>query len=109
MYHVVGSEFISPFDVCQVLAKVFSLDTSLIRKTTREAFFKTCYSFRLFGILKFCRHCSHTPANFAPHRYSYPAYNIGHQSFLIQQEFIQFALAVSMFYRNFNKLASFYM
>ncbi len=40
IYHVVGSECISPFDACQLLAREFSLDTSLIEKTTREIFFK---------------------------------------------------------------------
>ncbi len=40
IYHVVGSEFISPFEACNMLAKEFSLDASLIQKTTREIFFK---------------------------------------------------------------------
>jgi dTDP-4-dehydrorhamnose reductase len=40
IFHVVGSEFISPYDAAMKMANVFDLDKSLISKTTREEYFK---------------------------------------------------------------------
>lgn len=40
IYHIVGSQFISPFDAAMLLAQTFHLDTNLIKKTTRDKFFK---------------------------------------------------------------------
>lgn len=38
--HVVGSEFITPFNVVSSIAETFGFDTSLIKKTTRSDYFK---------------------------------------------------------------------
>lgn len=40
IYHVVGSESLSPFDAAQKIAETFGLDKNLIQKTTRAEFFK---------------------------------------------------------------------
>jgi dTDP-4-dehydrorhamnose reductase len=40
IFHVVGSEFISPYDAAMKMADLFGLDKSLISKTTREEYFK---------------------------------------------------------------------
>ena len=40
IYHVVGSQSLTPFDAAILIAQTFGQDTSLISKTTREAFFK---------------------------------------------------------------------
>lgn len=40
IFHVVGNEFISPYDAATKIAEVFGLDKSLISKTTRKEFFK---------------------------------------------------------------------
>ena len=40
IFHIVGSQFISPYDVACLIAKIYGFDTSLIEKTTREKFFK---------------------------------------------------------------------
>lgn len=40
IFHVVGSEFISPYDAALKIAEAFDLETSLISKTTREEYFK---------------------------------------------------------------------
>lgn len=40
MFHVVGSQALSPYDAANIIAKKFGLDSSLIEKTTREEFFK---------------------------------------------------------------------
>ena len=40
LFHVVGSQSLSPFDAAVIIAKVFGLDQSLISKTTRAEFFK---------------------------------------------------------------------
>lgn len=40
IYHVVGSQFLTPFDAAILIAKIFNLNQSLISKTTREEYFK---------------------------------------------------------------------
>ena len=40
IYHVVGSEAITPYAAALKIAEVFDLDKSLVRQTTREKFFK---------------------------------------------------------------------
>lgn len=40
IFHVVGSEFITPYDAAMKIAETFGLDKSLISKTTREEYFK---------------------------------------------------------------------
>lgn len=40
IFHAVGGQALSPYDAALLIAKEFNLDTSLISKTTREAFFK---------------------------------------------------------------------
>lgn len=40
IFHVVGSEFITPYAVSETIAKKFNFDTSLIKKTTRAEYFK---------------------------------------------------------------------
>ncbi len=40
IFHVVGSEFISPYDAAIKIAETFDLDKTLISKTTREEYFK---------------------------------------------------------------------
>lgn len=40
IYHVVGSQFITPYDAIISIAKMFEFDSSLVMKTTREKFFK---------------------------------------------------------------------
>ena len=40
IFHVVGSDFISPYDACLQIAETFNLDKSLISQTTRAEFFK---------------------------------------------------------------------
>lgn len=39
IYHTVGSQAISPFDLAHLIAREFHLDESLIKETTREEFF----------------------------------------------------------------------
>ncbi len=39
VFHVVGSEFITPYGAALKIARAYNLDVSLIEKTTREAFF----------------------------------------------------------------------
>lgn len=39
IFHVVGSEFISPYDAALQIAETFNLDKSLINKTTRAEYF----------------------------------------------------------------------
>jgi dTDP-4-dehydrorhamnose reductase len=39
LYHVVGSQALSPYDLAVLIARTFGHDPSLIQKTTREAFF----------------------------------------------------------------------
>jgi dTDP-4-dehydrorhamnose reductase len=39
IFHVVGSQFITPYDAAVLIAKQFGYDTSLVRKTTREQYF----------------------------------------------------------------------
>lgn len=39
-FHVVGDASVSPYQIATAVAKSFDLDSSLITKTTREAFFK---------------------------------------------------------------------
>lgn len=41
IYHVVGSQSITPYDMALKIAKEFNLDKSLISKTTRSDYFKT--------------------------------------------------------------------
>ncbi len=38
--HVVGSQFISPFEAGVIIANIFGFDKNLLQKTTREDFFK---------------------------------------------------------------------
>lgn len=40
IFHVVGSQFITPYDACLLIAKAYHADTSLIKQTTRGVFFK---------------------------------------------------------------------
>ncbi len=40
IYHITGSQFITPYDAAFLIAEVFDLDKSLIFKTTREQYFK---------------------------------------------------------------------
>jgi dTDP-4-dehydrorhamnose reductase len=40
IYHVVGSQTLTPYDAALIIADVFELDKSLISKTTREEYFK---------------------------------------------------------------------
>jgi dTDP-4-dehydrorhamnose reductase len=40
IYHVVGSQFLSPYEAALAIAKTFAYDTSLIKQTTRETFFQ---------------------------------------------------------------------
>lgn len=40
IYHIVGSQELSPYEAATSIAKVFNLDSGLISKTTREDFFK---------------------------------------------------------------------
>ncbi len=40
VFHVVGSQFLSPYDAAFLIAKTFEFDTSLVSKTTREEYFK---------------------------------------------------------------------
>jgi dTDP-4-dehydrorhamnose reductase len=40
IYHVVGSESLSPYDAALAIADIFGYDKNLISKTTREEFFK---------------------------------------------------------------------
>ncbi|MBA3723909.1 MAG: SDR family oxidoreductase [Candidatus Levybacteria bacterium] len=40
IYHVVGSQSLSPYEASLLIAKVMGYDASLVGKTTREAFFK---------------------------------------------------------------------
>lgn len=40
IYHVAGSQFLTPFEGAILIAKAFDLNQSLISKTTREEFFK---------------------------------------------------------------------
>lgn len=40
IYHIVGSQSLSPYDAFQLMAKQFGYDISLISKTTREEYFK---------------------------------------------------------------------
>lgn len=40
IFHVVGDEFVSPYDAAMKIAEVFDLDKSLISKTTREEYFQ---------------------------------------------------------------------
>jgi dTDP-4-dehydrorhamnose reductase len=40
IYHVVGSQSVTPYDAAMLIAQKFGLDKSLISKTTREEFFK---------------------------------------------------------------------
>lgn len=40
LYHVVGSQELSPYEAALLIAKTFDLDASFISKTTREEFFK---------------------------------------------------------------------
>lgn len=40
IFHVVGSQSLSPYDAAVKIAKTFDLDKSLISKTTREEYFK---------------------------------------------------------------------
>lgn len=40
IFHVVGSQCLTPYDAALLIAQQFNLDTSLISKTTREEFFK---------------------------------------------------------------------
>lgn len=40
IYHVVGSQSLSPYDAALVIANKFGYDKSLVAKTTREEFFK---------------------------------------------------------------------
>lgn len=42
IFHVVGSQSLTPYDAANHIAKFFGLDSSLIIKTTREEFFKDC-------------------------------------------------------------------
>jgi dTDP-4-dehydrorhamnose reductase len=39
IFHVVGSQSISPFDAAKIIAKTFNLDTNLIQSTTYEEYF----------------------------------------------------------------------
>lgn len=40
IYHVVGSQFLAPYEVAQLIAKKFHFDQSLVQKTTRAEYFK---------------------------------------------------------------------
>lgn len=40
IYHVVGSQSLTPYDAAMVIAKTFGCDTNLISQTTGDAFFK---------------------------------------------------------------------
>lgn len=40
IFHMVGSESITPYDAALLIAKSFGIDTSLMNKTTRENYFK---------------------------------------------------------------------
>ncbi len=40
VFHLVGSQSLSPYDACVLIAEAFSLDKSLIGKTTFEEFYK---------------------------------------------------------------------
>jgi dTDP-4-dehydrorhamnose reductase len=40
IYHIVGSTYLSPFEAAETIAHIFTLNTSLISQTTREAFFQ---------------------------------------------------------------------
>ncbi|MFH1832573.1 MAG: SDR family oxidoreductase [Candidatus Levyibacteriota bacterium] len=40
IFHVVGSQSLTPYDAACLIAKIFDFDASLIEKTTREEFFK---------------------------------------------------------------------
>lgn len=40
IFHVVGSQYITPYEVGIAIAKQFQFDQTLIQKTTREAYFK---------------------------------------------------------------------
>lgn len=40
VYHVTGSQFITPYEIALRLCKDFHLDSSLVEKTTREQYFK---------------------------------------------------------------------
>ncbi len=40
IYHVVGSQFVSPYEAAGLIAHAFGLNSSLISKTTKEEFFK---------------------------------------------------------------------
>ena len=39
-FHVVGSQYISPFDAALSIADTFGFDKSLVQKTTREEYFR---------------------------------------------------------------------
>lgn len=39
IFHVVGSQFITPYDAAKTIARIFGFDESLIEKTTREEYF----------------------------------------------------------------------
>lgn len=41
IFHLVGSQFISPFEVAVLISDVFNFDKSLIQKTTRDEYFKS--------------------------------------------------------------------
>ena len=40
IFHVVGSQYISPFDTALSIADTFGFDKSLVQKTTREEYFR---------------------------------------------------------------------
>lgn len=40
IFHVVGSQYVSPYDAAVLIAKIFGYDESLVLKTTRAEFFK---------------------------------------------------------------------
>lgn len=40
IFHIVGSQFISPYEASLLIADIFGLDSSLISKTTRTEYFK---------------------------------------------------------------------
>ncbi len=40
IFHVVGSQFVSPFEAGVIIANIFGFDKNLLQKTTREVFFK---------------------------------------------------------------------
>lgn len=42
IFHVVGEQFVSPYEAGLLIAKIFGFDQSLVGKTTRENYFKGC-------------------------------------------------------------------